>query len=294
MTSQYNHICFYDFEATTDTSPHKAYLVSFALDNQPVKSFYGVNCAKLFLKSMSDNTLAIAHNGGGYDISFIIDLLAYINDNPIIKNGRVLQLRGTHRVKAFKNHKWFHEYRVITFKDSYAIITKPLKAFPEMFNLDSGRKEVFPYNYYNSINVQSIYGNIDEALNYIPINEQDQFLNNLQELDCVHNTSQFNMKTYAIFYCEQDVRILHQGFQTFRQLLLNEFNLDVYSFVSISSIANRYMEFNCYWKKSVIITVMISIRNYQSIYWIGSLRCFTCRKAIQEKVWFDLSSKGTG
>ena len=72
MTSQYSHICFYDFEAATDTSPHQAYLVSYALDNQPIKSFYGFRCAKLFLKALPDNTLAIAHNGGGYDISFII------------------------------------------------------------------------------------------------------------------------------------------------------------------------------------------------------------------------------
>jgi hypothetical protein len=36
------------------------------------------------------------------------------------------------------------------FKDSYLIIPSRLKEFPMMFQLESGDKEVFPYQYYSS------------------------------------------------------------------------------------------------------------------------------------------------
>ena len=237
--NKFEHICYFDTEASTDTSPHSCYLVSFNLDGQ-MYSFYGEYCIRKFLERLPNNSLCIAHNLS-YDISFIIDSLTIIYSNPIIKNGRVLQLTASYRVKVYQDHKWKELMNRITFKDSYAIIPKALKAFPEMFQLDSGRKEVFPYNYYNSLNTKSIYGDINEALKSIPINEQEQFLNNLQELHCLKDNDKFNMITYATFYCNQDVRILKEGFEKFRTLLLKQFNLDTYNFISISSIANRYM-----------------------------------------------------
>ena len=245
MRSIYEHICFYDFEAATDTSPHTCYSVSFALDDEPVQSFWGMNCARRFLEQLPDNTLAIAHNCS-YDISFIIDLLTSIYSNPIIKNGRVLLIKGTYKIKVYEDHKWQDRVNHITFKDSYAIIPKPLRLFPEMFYLDSGRKEVFPYDYYNSTNIRLLYGSINEALEFIPINEHQHFLTNIDELGCRYKNDLFNIRTYATFYNEQDVLILKQGFNKFRELLLNQFNLDAFNFVSISSIANRYMELNCY------------------------------------------------
>ena len=245
MSSRYEHVVFFDTEASTDTKLHSCYLVSFYLDNH-MYSFYGEYCIRRFLERLPNNTLAIAHNLS-YDISFIIDNLTIIYSEPIIKNGRVLQLRAAYRVKVYQEHKWQDVINRITFKDSYAIIPKALKLFSSMFQLDSGRKEVFPYNYYNSTNTQSIYGDINEALSCIPINEQEQFMMNLQELNCIKD-NQFDMITYATYYCNQDVRILKEGFEKFRTLLLNEFNLDTYNFVSISSIANQYMEQNCYWK----------------------------------------------
>ena len=226
-------------------------------------SFYGEDCARRFLEQLPNNTLAIAHNLS-YDISFLIDSLTIIYSNPIIKNGRVLQLVAAYKVKVYKDHKWQDVMNRITFKDSYAIIPKALKEFPKMFQLDSGRKEVFPYNYYNSTNTKSIYGDIKEALECIPINEQEQFLKNLQELNCVKDNVSFNMITYAEFYCQQDVRILKEGFETFRTLLLNQFNLDTYNFVSISSIANRYMELNCYWKNGNLYDLANTPRDFIS------------------------------
>ena len=270
MTSHYEHICFFDTEAATDTSPHQCYLVSYALDNEPIKSFYGSNTPQRFLCSLPNNCLCIAHNLS-YDFSFLIDHLTSIHPNPIIRNGRVLQVVGSMKHNLTIDGKRKSVHYLITFKDSYAIITKPLKLFPSMFQLDSGRKEVFPYNYYNSTNTKHLYGSINEALEHIPTNEHQTFLSNLHELQCIKD-NRFNMKTYATFYCEQDVRILKQGFETFRDLLLKQFNLDAYNFVSISSIANRYMEQNCYWLNNNLYDLANTPRDFISRCIIGG-RC---------------------
>ena len=271
MTNQFEHICYWDTEASTDTSPHTCYSVAFTIDNEPIQSFWGRNCCRRFLERLPDKSLCIAHNTS-YDFSFIIDLLTFIYAEPIIKNGRVLLLKATYKIKVFEDNKWQDKMNHLTFKDSLAIIPKPLKLFPEMFQLDSGKKEVFPYNYYNSTNIKKRYGNIDEALEFIPVQDQDQFKTNLQELDCIIHDNQFDMRIYAIFYCEQDVRILKEGFEKFRSLLLQQFNLDAYSFVSISSIANRFMEQNCYWKNNNLYDLANTPRDFISRCIIGG-RC---------------------
>ena len=200
--TKYEHICYYDFEASTDTTPHQAYSVSFDLDGS-MMSFYGIDCTYRFLERLPNNTLAIAHNCS-YDISFLINSLTLIYSNPIIKNGRVLQLVAAYRVEVYCDHKWQKVMNRITFKDSYAIIPKALKEFPKMFQLDSGRKEVFPYKYYNSTNTKSIYGSVNEALNCIPVHEQEQVLKNLQELHCI-NGDEFDM----IRYCKYNLRVIY-------------------------------------------------------------------------------------
>lgn len=268
--ANHDHICFFDFEAATDTSPHQPYSVSFDIDGT-MMSFWGMNCARRFLERLPDNTLCIAHNLS-YDFTFLCDLLTFIYSDPIIKQGRVLLLKAAYKTKQYIDHKWQDKMNHFTFKDSYAIITKPLRLFPSMFQLDTGRKEVYPYNYFNSTNVKSIHGSISEALNHIPINDRDQFILNLHELHCIIDNDQFNMMKYCKFYNEQDVRILKQGFEKFRSLLLQQFNLDAYSFVSISSIANRYMELNCYWKNGNLYDLANTPRDFISRCIIGG-RC---------------------
>ena len=232
------HVCYSDFEASTDGSVHKAYCICFNLDGVD-GYYYGSNCAINFLKAMPTNTLIYFHNLS-YDITFLINHLSVIDDNPIIKNGRTYSMTA--------HYKADNELRILVFKDSYAIIPHPLRKFPEMFGLDSGRKEVFPYNYYTSDRSNNMFGNIDEAKAYVKPEDEESFIKNIKEIaNKGVKEGEFNMRDYAVFYCKQDVNILREGFEWFRQSLLKEFNLDVYDFISISSLANRYMEINCYW-----------------------------------------------
>ena len=92
-----------------------------------------------------------------------------------------------------------------------------------MFKLDSGEKEAFPYDYYNSSNAFNKYGNIQEALKYIKPEDKNQFIKNINKIDGVKiDENTFDMEKYALFYCEQDVRILAEGLIKFNQYLLKD------------------------------------------------------------------------
>ncbi len=202
-----------------------------------------------------------------------------------------------------------------------------------MFNLESGRKECFPYGYYNSSRIPNIRdsiatikqaalenmdeanhetflkrlkdvstcepiiknalvymtmseqnvfldrikdvvtynGNINEALKYIPQGDHDAFIDNVKAIAYINNET-FDMKQYCVFYCQQDVTILREGFEWFRRSLQDEFALDVHNFVSISSIANRYMEQHCYWPNGNLYDLSNTPREFISRCIIGG-RC---------------------
>ena len=167
-----DHICYADLDTSVDEEHHKAYCICFSLDGVD-KYYYGHNCAMIFLKAISTNTLIYFHNLS-YDITFIINHLTSIMNNPIIKNGRTYSLIAI--IKEFEVAKIF------LFKNSYAIKLHPQKRFPIMFGLDSEKKEVFPYNYYSSNRTNQMYGNIDEALEDIKEEDRESFIQNVNEL----------------------------------------------------------------------------------------------------------------
>ncbi len=144
-----------------------------------------------------------------------------------------------------------------------------------MFNLDSGRKEVFPYDYYTSTHIgdpkKEFEGSITEALKFIPEVDHQSFIDNVKDIAHLGEDS-FNMKKYAVYYCNQDVAILRKGFEWFRDSLKTEFGLDVHHFVSISSIANRYMEMKCYWLNGNLYDLSNTPREFISRCIIGG-RC---------------------
>jgi len=225
---------FADFECSTD-GVHKPYCVCWQHEDGRDGWYYGENVAEKFLEIMMDGSLIWFHNLA-YDINFIIGHLDRVYDNSIIRNGRVMQMMGVYKGKR------------LLFKDSYSIISKGLAEFPRMFKLNSGVKEAYPYDYYSSDRVnEGKNGIIEDAVECVKECNRDLFRSNVVKYAAVDDPGEFDMKEYCVMYCMQDVRILREGFIWFRDSLVNEFGLDAYDFVSISSIANRYMELNCYW-----------------------------------------------
>ena len=234
--TEYNTIIYADFECSTD-GVHKAFNICFeSADGKLKNSFWGEDCARQFLDVVPDKSLIYYHNLS-YDINFVINCLTDFKGTPIIKGSRTMMIAGIYKKKN------------ICFKDSYTIISKPLKLFPSMFKLATGPKEVFPYTYYSStvLKDSNKVGIISEALKHV--SDKDTFIKNINTIKgCKLGKDTFDMEVYSTYYCSQDVRILKEGFERFRKDLYSEFKLDAYDFVSICSIANKYFENEVYFK----------------------------------------------
>ena len=61
--------------------------------------------------------------------------------------------------------------------------------------------------------------------------------------------TKFNMKKYAEFYTNHDVMILRQGFLKFAKYLMDELQINVLDYITISSLSYDYITRHCLEKK---------------------------------------------
>jgi len=263
----------FDFETTTDEEIHKPYLVCATkykmIDNKYVtickKAFIGAECGLQFLQWINEDSILIAHNLK-YDYQFIMKHLFCIDlteRNNKIMGGKV----------RFYNNNTKKTHKLIL-RDSYLMISKKLKDFPDMFFNDLEKKEIkkemMPYTLYNKENVEKDTVLINDALEILmndkklidetikeyndkkkeeeeDITEeiakkkiQDIFINNLEKWDLIDG-EYFDHINYAVIYCEQDVKVMMKGYFKFREWINVIANVDIVRYLTISSIADDYL-----------------------------------------------------
>ena len=249
INNQY-HICFFDIE--TDTTfkrdniesesdeykygEHKPYCVSYSLDNSTeATNIMGEDCVTQLLDRIPNHTLMYAHNLN-YDYRFLAR-------NPEVK---VSRKRFIHFNGKMMEVEIMYKGKFIKLKDSYALITAPLRAFPKMFSLKNMRKEAYPYNLYKLSTIDGPNYKIEDALKQLSDEDKVIFKENIREMNLEDGQGGFDHRAYAAFYCNQDVNILKQGYESFREDIL-EFTkdhfipLDIDRIVSASSVAERCM-----------------------------------------------------
>lgn len=247
-----------DFEASTQGF-HKPYCVSYSSrDSKKIHTIYGYDCAWELLNQLEDNSLTYFHNLA-YDGRF---LAKYGIKQCIKKGGKLLSFKITFKGKNLQ------------FRDSWAMISSKLSDFPSMFGIKDVAKELYPYNYYTEDRVKSNIGLISEAGKYeiVPWTEEQYkiFNENIDKIGCrmdkdkfyCHDGEYFDMEMYCQFYCEQDVNILKIGHTIFRDLVMEELDLDIDKSISISSLANKYFELNVYSKIPDLYEYSGVIREY--------------------------------
>lgn len=234
---------FFDFESSTE-GQHKAYMVAWRVDGEDdVYHREGIDCAETFLEWINfayemeeedfDVTL-IAHNVS-YDISFMLEFLKPGTLKAIKKGNRFISASG--------------EYKSISlhFKDSYKIIPSPLREFSKMFNLPY-EKEIMPYGIYSSefcegdflIHPDKIAEQYGEA--YV-----DSMRTNIERWDC-SVSDKWDMLKYAREYCELDVKLLSNGWNKFRQMTLDFFDIDINGreIYTVAGMAYRHLMNECF------------------------------------------------
>ena len=272
-------LIFADFECSTNGEQHKEYCICADKVNTKTNKliehfeyFDPETCAVKFLDWCDDGAYIYFHNLT-YDMNFLLKHFDKVKGNPIIFNGRDMSYNVIYAEKQ------------LTIRDSYAMISSKLESFPSMFKLDSGEKEAFPYSYYTSdIVMDAAKGNINDAMKYVKPSLREQFIKNINNINGVKiNDDEFDMKKYALFYCNQDVRILREGFCKFRCDMLEALDIDCIKSLSISSVADKYFKREIYYKNGNLYEVSGILQRNISKCVIGG-RCMTAdnKKQIEE------------
>jgi len=149
---------------------------------------------------------------------------------------------------TFKESKPFYLRKVIDleFRDTYKMISEPLSKFGKMFKLPQ-EKEVMPYKLYTKEFVErGCFATWGEILRVPDFEEHAQLKRNLETWGCARSDEKgvvwYDMMEYAVTYCRADVDILHQGWDKFREMALDNFDMDINAYVTISSLSKAYLE----------------------------------------------------
>ena len=243
---------FYDFETYKVTKTetledgtikeiieHVPYLCCYVGDDNVVWHFNGENCGELMLQHITRRRAnlskkitinLIAHNGGKYDCNFLIKY--FKNIKPIEKGSKYMSLKALYNGYKFNC------------KDSLLLISSPLSKFPKMFKIKDTIKEVISYNMYDKTDcIKRNLIPIEEGLEWIRKDglDETQFLENIKKWDLrIGYNNSYSCLAYACQYCKIDCKILKQGYETFRQWMLELADIDIDDTLTIASLAHKF------------------------------------------------------
>ena len=155
-----------------------------------------------------------------------------------MKSNRFLQIKAT-----YYNPKSKKKTNTIV-KDSYKLIPMPLRDFGKCFKLDAS-KEVMPYSAYTYENATMGDASIQPALDALKDDDKKQFSDNLGNWDCIFGKGMANQMLDLIqhpsIYCKIDCKVLMDGYEVFKQWMLEHTELAVDNHIKTQSMDSSFM-----------------------------------------------------
>ena len=220
--SSYNHMLFFDFEATQEHGTHQPNLCVVHDEEKEVALFQGKDTVNDFCKWLftpqHKGCIVVAHNFQGYDGYFIADYLVQnaIKYEIIYRGAKSLTL---------KVPDWD-----IKFIDSINFIPMALAKFPKTFGQDELCKGYFPHAFNKDEN-QNYVGPIpcenDYGVNFMKPEERDAFIAWHDEQ--VANNYRYDFREEIIKYCRSDVDILRKCCLLYLEMFRDETDIDPFN-----------------------------------------------------------------
>ena len=220
--SSYNHLLFFDFEATQEHGTHCPNLCVVHDEEREVALFQGEDTVKNFcewlLTPEHKGCIVVAHNFQGYDGYFITKFLIdnAIHYDIIYRGAKSLSMT----IPMFN----------IKFIDSINFIPMSLAKFPKTFGQDELCKGYFPHrfnkeenqNYIGPIPCQNDYG-----VNFMKPGEREAFIAWHDEQ--VANSYRYDFREEIIKYCRSDVDIMRKCCLLYREMFRKETDIDPFN-----------------------------------------------------------------
>ena len=215
----YNHLLFFDFEATQEHGIHHPNLCVVYDEEKEVALFQGQDTVKEFcqwlLTPQHKGCILIAHNFQGYDSYFIIK---FLNENAIpyeiIYHGaKCISMTIPMLDIKFIDSLNFIPMGLAKFPKTFAQPELCKGYFPHLFNKDANQ------NYVGPIPCQNDYG-----VNSMKPAEREAFMAWHQEQ--VENNYVFDFRKEIIKYCRSDVDILAKCCMLYREMFKDITDID--------------------------------------------------------------------
>jgi len=197
---------------------------------------------------INNNYTWFAHNLGGFDAVFILNLLFknYNNTKVHFKDGKPLSIKVSLTTKDNKTNK--NKTNKIVFKDSYKLQPMSIRNLIKAYGITS-QKLFFPYRFMT----------IDK-LNYEGKLPDKSFYENISDLDYHKLVDEFkdrnwNLKDELLKYMKKDIVSLYQIIDKFSEEMYELENLNITSVSTLSSIALKTFLTNYYNKKKTPIHI---------------------------------------
>ena len=215
--------------------------VVFFADTETDVGFETGSSHKLLLSGIIDNTDAKSHISRNFQ-----DTLDYIVSKTNEKDHASVYYHNLKYDKAIidtlidittsvekdttvYSFKTIYKGRIITFLDSYKLITVPLRKFGDMFNLPAEirKKEAIAYKYYKTDQTDDHEISVEEYSKYFDSSKQVNILlealrANPKEFDYCENNADLNKGTfkpmlYYKYYLHFDCLVLREGLKAFNE-----------------------------------------------------------------------------
>ena len=102
-----------------------------------------------------------------------------------------------------------------------------------------------PYNAYTYENVTMGACSIQSASGILKDDDQQPFLDNLEKWDCTlgkgMDNQMLDLIKYSNMYCKMDCKMLMDGYEVFRQWMLEHTELDVDNYITIQPMASPFV-----------------------------------------------------
>lgn len=210
-------LCFYDGKVS------KSFYLTDYKDSQEMLRF----AISSLLKRKYTGYKIYVHNLSNFDGIFILKILSsidHINVHPIIKDGKMINIKLTY--DNINNYQ-------ISFRDSYLMLPSSLNKLTKQFNVTN--KTIFPYNFVNNkfnknINLNYI-GKVPEIIyfNDISLDHYNQYIQLFYK--------SWSLKEETIKYCLQDCISLYQVIHKFNNLIFEKYKVNIHNYPTLPSLS---------------------------------------------------------
>ena len=163
-----------------------------------------------------------------YDFRFLRNCITRLKtiepDGRFVGGWGILQHKSIQKAEVYPIN--------ISLRDTYCMISEPLAKFGKMFALKQ-QKEVMPYDLYTPKNLYKRHFTIEECLEYLPSDKHDAFTTIVRgvgkkqgfyerDVEGFKKTQWLvNIMGYAAYYCLLDCEVLRNGWNKFRDQILD-------------------------------------------------------------------------